>query len=537
MISEAYAILKRNFNIIINSKLSSIAIFLGPILLMVVVGVVLQNTELRAINVGIYSANWQEMRTDNFVQGFEGKIGQYTEENSLEACQSKVVNAEYNACIEIKKGQYNPLENLGAANSADLGVASYQVTSYVDFSKTQIVWGVINRIQRVTDAQSLEMASTGILDAVSKIDNLINQIKTQRDNLNEIGQGLSNMESSIQNIENNANSVKSELSLARSDIKAMQNKLSSLKTFAGITIDMTNYINEIKFDLTNLDSKIAIAQSSTSSPSSIFSETTSLKGRITDMKNQVTSVISSMDEVISEWDNLKGIDLTKVSRPITSDYKSVLDSSESYGGQSLQTIDYLFPSFLMFFIIFVSLVFPATFIIRERTSKAYIRNATSKVKGRTFLIFNSLSCIIIISVQILVILFISELFLNVSILNNIRPIITIVLLAIGSLSLLGVAVGYLFNNHENSIIGAIILSLMFLIFLPGITPTEMLPSPFSSLLKLLPSTIFESRLSMSILAGSGLSFSIGEIVSIILTTLASIILITVLHNKKRRKEI
>lgn len=536
MITQAYAILRRNFNIIINSKLSSIAIFLGPILLMIIVGFVLQNSELRDINVGIYSANWPEMENDSFVQGFEEKIGQYAEESYLEFCQSKVINAEYNACIEIKKGQYNPLENQEEVSNLDLDVASYQVISYVDFSKRQTVWGVINRIQRVTDLQSLEMASVGIYDVINKIDGIINQIKAQRASLNEIEQELYNVENSIQQIESNVNFIQSELSLARENIQAVQGRLDSLETFAGITLEMISYIEDIKSDLTNLDNLIESAQGSTGF-TQILSETTSLRQEAANIRNQAKSVVSSMDEIISEWDNLKEIDLTKISRPVTSDYQSVLDSSEVYGGQSLQSIDYLFPSFLMFFIIFTSLVFPATFIIRERVSKAYIRNATSKVRGRTFLMFNFLSCIIIISIQILVIILLSELFLNVSILNNIRPVIIIVLLAISTLSLLGVAVGYLFNNHENSIIGAITLSLMFLIFLPGITPAEMLPAPFSSVLTYLPSTIFENKLSMSVLAGSNLSFSVLEMGSIIAATLASIAFIAILHSKKRREEI
>jgi ABC-type multidrug transport system permease subunit len=533
MVTGAYAILKRNFNIIMNSKLSSIAIFLGPIFLMIVVGVVLQNSELRNINVGIYTANWPEMRSDAFVQGFEQKIGQYVEDTSLDKCKNAVVNGIYNACIEIEKGEYNPLGNQGINTSSS--VPSYQVISYVDFSKTQIVWGVINRIQRVTDLQVQSMASTGISAAVSKIDVMISQIQAQKDNLNAIEQQISSLESGLQDIQSNVDSMQFQLSMTRTNIQIIHSQLDSLKTFAGITPEMVNYIETIKSNLANIDSS---AQSlGNQYNSNITSRASSLKTQVEGMRNQLISMSVEMSNILIEWNALKTTQLSEVSKPITSDYKSVLDSSEISSKQSLQSIDYLFPSFLMFFIIFVSLVFPATFIIRERTSKAYIRNATSKVRGRTFAIFNFLSCIILISVQILVIIVLSRFFLNVNILNNIYPTIIIILVAISTLSLLGMVVGYLFDNHENAIVTAISVSLMFLIFLPGITPSETLPSPFSSLLKYLPSTIFEDKLRMSTLFGTGLSFSFLEIASILITAIVSILFITILYNKNKRKEI
>jgi len=132
---------------------------------------------------------------------------------------------------------------------------------------------------------------------------------------------------------------------------------------------------------------------------------------------------------------------------------------------------------------------------------------------------------------------ISKFFLNINILDNITSTIILSIISIITLGLIGVMIGYAFNNYEGAVMASISLSIILLIFLPVITPTETLPAQFSQIFQSAPSVILSDKIRMSVLAGTGYSFSISEAISIIITIILTIILTIMFYNKNKRKEI
>lgn len=103
--------------------------------------------------------------------------------------------------------------------------------------------------------------------------------------------------------------------------------------------------------------------------------------------------------------------------------------------------------------------------------------------------------------------------------------------------MVGVILGYLFNSFESSMIASISLSLIILMLLPGITPTEMLPPVISPVVKYTLPVIMENKLRTLIVFGTSLSFTILEILSVTLFAILEIVAIRFLYNKSKRKEI
>lgn len=537
MVSESLAILKRNISSLINSKLSFIIIFIGPIFLMLIVGVALQNNELRNIRVGIYTQNPEDLKTDEFMSGFVNKIGDTAQEYSLETCKNRVINSEYHACVEIKKSEeYTPIDNPSIISQGSIDTPSYQVISYVDFSKTKTVWGIINRIQKVVDLQSQEMMGGKVKEATIKMDYFIDKIQTEKNRIGEVKSQIGLIKNYLGDMESDVGNIKSQTTTAIGEINGINNKINSVMALVASIPEATNQLNGIRTDLNNVLQKLNYIEQLTGTTGRLLTNLRSIKSRIEEINTDLSTTESALENIINEWNNLKNTDLSSISKPVTHETQSILGGS-TLKSSSLKEIDYLFPSLLMFFIIFISLVFPTTLIIKERASKAHIRNITSKTNGTKFVVINFISGFMVIFLQIILIMLISKFFLNINILDNITSTIILSIISIITLGLIGVMIGYAFNNYEGAVMASISLSIILLIFLPVITPTETLPAQFSQIFQSAPSVILSDKIRMSVLAGTGYSFSISEAISIIITIILTIILTIMFYNKNKRKEI
>lgn len=525
MIREFFAIFRRNLNTILNTKLSFLIIFLGPIILILVVGGVLQNTSLIHLNVGVYTANSSDLTGDKFISGFLNNLktdgnSVYTE-YSLASCTDGVLRGNYHACVEIVKNQqYQVIPN------EQVSAPSYEIISHVDQSKTQTVWKIINTIQSESDKESYEIAQEELTSIVGKIDAVVNDLRSQQSNIQIINNDLYVLKT-------NSDNTTSKIAQAKDSLNLVNNNLVNLQNMAGALENSNPQRTLILTELENAFSNLNFAMEQVSD---MQQKTSDINSKIDEISNEMNSVSSSINNIITQWDSIKQTDISQISKPVT--YSSQpISSPESHNLAELGFIDYIFPTFLIFFVIFICFIFPTSIIIRERRSGGYIRNITSKTSGFKFVFSNLLSCIIIILVQVAVLLLISKLFIHADIISLFFPIFVLILISVSILSMVGVIFGYLFNSFESSMIASISFSLIILMLLPGITPTEMLPPVISPIVKYTLPVIMENKLRTLIIFGTSLSFTILEILSITALAILEIAAIRFLYKRSKRKEI
>ncbi len=529
MIRKSIAILKRNFNIILNTKLSFIIIFLGPMLLMFIVGGILQNTQLRELNIGIYTPNNQDLYSDAFITGFIENLlsGGHSVgyEESLEICKQKVLDMETHACVEIlKKDSYQ------IVTGESVNTPSYDLTSHVDYSQTRTAWRIIETIQWAAEQETYELTQGKIKSAVDEIDGVINELRVQSQDLNSLQNRLSSINVNLGNMNSDLSYLNSNLNQANSDLISVKNELTS---FASSHPEYAVILSFILGDVNNANSKIANALNQIDS---INSKSSTSVSDINSISSQLMTVGAGLNQVINKWDQLKNTNLNEISKPIT--YKAEpLQNRESYQVESLGFIDYVFPTFLMFFTIFVCLVFPTSITIRERKTRAYIRNVTSRTSGFQFVFNNFLSCILIISAQTVILLLISKLFINANIMLQLPSILFLMAICVSALSLIGMFLGYLFNSFESAIIASISLSVIILVLLPGVTPTDMLPPVISQIVEYSIPVLMENNLRTMIIFGAPLSLSGAEILSVLGTGVISIIGLAIIYTASKRREV
>jgi len=519
-------IIKRNFQTMINSKLSAIIIILGPILLILITGSALKDNNLRNVEAQIYIKEPGQF-TNNLIKKLNARSFNLIEATSIEECKSAVLNSNAQACIEVIK-----VSGLNLSVK-DYGEYNYDVKLYVDFSKQRTVWGVIATVQGVVDEESEKIRESHLSNLRDNLDLLIKSINDNKHH-------ISNAKDTITILEEDFDHYNSELQDAKIGLREIKNLIQSLKLN---TLNIKNLGIVDNSILNSIDSNLALIEAKTDETDEKLSRvinqnlfrtyTSKLKENLNEIDEAVSEVTEKLHEV--RYSNLK-----RISDPILLTYSSVssqVNESEGIVEERLGFLDYLFPSFIMFFILFAGLVFSTSITIKERASGAYIRNITSKANGFTFILGSFITSAILLVIQVGVILTIAAYFLNLSILSNLSSIIIITSLAVAFFILIGITLGYLFNSQESAIISSISLALLFLIFTPIITPVETLPIGFAKIVGLSPLVILEGHLRLSTIFNIPLKFAYSEIISLVITALVILSILFILYKKSKRKEI
>ncbi|PIN88722.1 hypothetical protein COU61_03730 [Candidatus Pacearchaeota archaeon CG10_big_fil_rev_8_21_14_0_10_35_13] len=520
-------VILKNFRSMYNSKLSSLIVILGPVILILITGLALSDNSLRNINSQVFIDSPSSF-SNNVILGLKQKSFNVLVVDSLDSCKSSVISGDSHVCIGIfrdsDKGLIIP----------DYGDIGYHLELFVDFSKQRTVWGVINTIQTAVDVESDKIRDSAVSNLRVKLDELVLELETKRLLILEAQGQLAYLKVLSDGTIDDYNNAVSSLSVVSLNIGTLKSSLRDLKT-VGVDYDR---INSLLYYLDNIENANEAANSNIDK---IFSKEglEDIGNNIDVLINDLSVVQSSMFNLISELKQLRDVNLDRVSNPIPLTYSSVKGgvSSGTSDSQDLEFLDYLFPSFLMFFILFASLIFSTLNVFRERSSPAHIRNITSKTSGVSFILGNFVTSVIIISLQVSLIVLLAARFLNFSILSVMGSFVITLALSVSLFSLIGMFIGYLFDSQEGAIIASVSLALLFLVFMPIITPTETLPGVISSVVSLSPLVILESKLRIASIFGYSFVLSVKETISLISSFIVSSVLLVVVYHYSKRREI
>jgi len=524
MAIKIFTIIERNFLVLIHSKLSSLIIILGPILLILLIGIGLGNTGIKDLNTNVY-INERSAFTSAFLENLKARSFIITESDSLEDCINSVRSSDKSLCIELRKSNLTISDEFNISNEdIERSGIGYSVHLYTDFSKQRVVWGIINKVQGAVDdfssnirmgaserlKQKLDSYSSNIKERrkqISKIISLLNQIqdkipdiktKLSSSNINDINQYMSDLEIAISNISVNPAPV--------------TNAFDHLKTAWENSFIDQNY-KQISSSIDTFDNNIVSA------------------------KNELLSLDKELEDLDNSIESTKNINMNSLLNPIPMSYESISGDISKKIEVQFEFFDYLFPSFISFFIIFVSLILTTNFIIRERTSKAYIRNILSKTLGVSFIFGNFITLLLIVIIQCLIIIFIANFFLNIPLYSNILGIIITLILSAGVFISIGMILGYLFNSQETAIIASISLSLLLIIFSPLISPLETLPEVFKLLLKFTPLILTEDIIRRLVIFDIGFYSNLTSIIMLFITFIIFFLVANIVYMINKTKEI
>jgi ABC-type multidrug transport system permease subunit len=530
------SIIKKNFLLLVHSKISSLILIFGPIFLILLVGAGLGNAGLRDIQASIYIFEESEF-TSLFLQDLNEKSFNFQKSQTLEQCKSDVKNGESSLCIEMIYSDVDiPSElEIDPLIAKELGIG-YSMIMHVDFSKQRIVWGIMSNVDSSVNSFSAELRDELSESLKEKINNYSYDIDDKIDKIDLAISYLDNSNIYFQEIDYQIQTYENDMNILDERINDLGDEINRLPNSVLLSDGTYMYFNNIQSSYSGLRSSY-FGFKNRNLNIDLRADIENIKSDIKNAKAELIDTKEKLEEVSDSMKKIGEINMDYILHPIPLSYQSLSDDFVGETKDSLEFLDYIFPTFLTFFILMTSILFGNILIMKERVSSSYIRNVMSKASRVTFLFANYLTVFFIIYLQCLVMIFFGGFFLNVNVFLHFASWAILLFLSISLFVVFGMLFGYLFNSQETSTIASLSLILAMIIFSPLISPLETLPAFFRAILAYSPMVITEDILRRIFIFDSGIYYYPIKILALSVTLIVSIGILIFVSSLAKNKEL
>jgi len=139
-----FRLVKKNMKLLIRSKASALIVILGPLLVIFLAGIAFDNTKTYSVSLGTYSPSYNSL-TESFIADFDQNQFQVTKYPDEESCVEAIKEGTIHSCII-----FSPDFALGK----DM---NNEITFYIDYSKINLVYMVLDTISEEVGEKSSEL--------------------------------------------------------------------------------------------------------------------------------------------------------------------------------------------------------------------------------------------------------------------------------------------------------------------------------------------------------------------------------------------
>ena len=536
---DVLMLVQKNLKVLIRSKASSLIIILGPLLIILLAGLAFDNTNAYSLKVGVYAPS-EESIIDSFKQNLNKQFTVVTYFDE-ESCIDGIKDGDIHTCLVFS-------ENFTLAKPPN-----NEVRFYVDYSRINLVWTVLNVMTSRIDSKVMELSRnlTGVLLAtLERIEkdvgdrrSVIIKLATENDIINKnaanLAADLGDIDLSFDEgafktgeLQSRMNKVKhwvdTALSLGKEGLQKAASFIDSAGNIAGEGAH-DSLVQSVE-KISKLKERLSKTKDLSDQEFASFSETinqvvsqiqnTKLQLDKADTSRKVgvrvlTAVRNLLDESLinlmgiqQTFDNIKNavgsIEIKSpdaITQPIVTTIKP-LSAKQTY-------LNYLFPALIALVLMFTALLIVPTLILLEKNSPALFRNFMAPVKDGCFFIATFITSFIILALQAMIILVITGLFFSSQVTEHLGVVLLILAVAIVFFIFAGMVVGYLFRSEETAILGGISVGFVLIFVSNLIIPVESMPLFISKLAALNPFVIVSELLRKALLFDS--SFLWGDI--------------------------
>ena len=274
-----------------------------------------------------------------------------------------------------------------------------------------------------------------------------------------------------------------------SSISAIQGNLDSIDSFANNIAIVNNGLEEKARRLDSRLDEISMNQNN------VASALRNAEPLLDDLLDSLREVKSGIDKLEREFAWAHNIKATDIMNPIPVEVLPLSGEVTEIGSVSsaLTYLDYLLPALVILVIMFVATLISSTMVIKERKSVAYFRNLIAPTNSALYVVGVYLIGLILVGMQATLLVMVASFFFGV-VISSYLSIALVLLLTISIFVLLGVIIGYLFNSEETTMMGAISLALVCLLFSALIIPLETMPGIMRAVAQFSPFVIAETAL-------------------------------------------
>lgn len=493
-------VLKKNFEILFRLKTSLLAIIVGPLLVMLLIGFAFNSSSNITVSVG-YNIPDNSSLSYDYVNSIKDDYIMKSYDNRA-LCEQDLKHSLVHTCILFP-------QNFVIENNK-----SNEVVFLVDKTRINIVHQVIESISSKVGSKSAQLSkglTESLLDIItqssvtidSNIARLIqikkyvndasedgkkvnsNLAKMNLDNIPvtiEFDDDLDKLQGYMDDLKGDVNSVVKngyEFANEIEDLTSNQNVTDVLDDLRDDLDDINQTANEqaawskgkndeiveaaesAKSDLKRIEDRFKNAKTINSDAKK---DIENLRAKLGSIKDDIDDVKQNFESVSQSINNIEITSSDAIVNPVTTKIETISSDTNQ--------LIILFPYVLVLVIMFVGMLLSSTLVVVEKTSRAAFRVFTTPTRDEYFILTTFVTAFLIVSAQIAIILGFASYFLVNIITTNILVKISLVLLAASIFILIGMAIGYMFSSQQGTNMASISLGAVFLFISNIVLPLE-----------------------------------------------------------------
>jgi ABC-type multidrug transport system permease subunit len=508
--NKILAIMARNMKIILRSKSSAVIIFLGPLFILLAIGLAFNSSGSDRINIGYVIFEKSEL-SESFIELMKGNENYALSEiSSFDYCKDAIGIGKVHICVifpeefRIENNLENKVKFLIDNSKVNLFQSivdslekefnekalefSYGMTSELLKKLNNTTGELKNKTQVLillkelnkntsqslleaekiirdidTGSPSLDLTTLSIDDAVQDIK------KTAEDSLEEANQLIDDIGDAVSDLRlagkiNSTEEVIFELILNETDtsLKALRNQL--YYDLEASEKDFDEQLDTVKKSVNQMQTRLRYASEKKQQAKDKLigmSESMVLQAyQITEIEESFSIITANIDE--TEITNLDSI-LT----PIKHETQSVVSEDSQ--------LNFYFPYLLILIICFVGTLLGSSITIMEKVSRAYFRNFVTPTKDTIFILGTYFTTMFIITLQVIFLLLVYSLYFGKDILTNLPTTILSLFIISSLFTFIGMLIGNLFQSEETSMLTSISAGCVMIFISDLIYPLERMP--------------------------------------------------------------
>jgi len=509
------AIIKKNFKLLIRSRSSALVVILGPLLIVLLMGVAFNSSGLYNINVGVYSKAYSALSDDLITKLKDDRFSVFKYE-AEDKCVNSVKLGQSHLCVIFP-------ENMAVKNDA-----KNEIIFYADYSRINLVYTIIDSLSKKLASKQGELSLQLTETLVSKINEGKTELSGKDSTLNAI---VANSES----ISGKAGSLKDKLAVldlsgnvSSMNFTQVDNEISGLRTTYNLssnsTSNLESLIASIKTKTTEAFTKLTNAQATVSETSS---ELGNIKTTLEQDKANIASVKASVSKVSESFSTIGVTDPKAIAAPFSTSIKPLTEEKTHLGN--------LFPAMIVLVVMLIAILLSSTVVMNERKAKAYFRNFITPTDDYMFVIADFITNLIIVIGQLAIIFLIANYFFKNALLDVALNFSVAVILIASVFILLGMILGYLFKTQETSTLGSLFVGSVLLFFSNTILPLESVPENIKNIVLFNPFVVSESMLRELLIFKLDLGSVLNYILILLGFFVAFTVIVIILRYATRRK--
>ena len=456
-IRSLLSIVGKDFRIFSRSPLSALVILLVPLFVILFMGYAFNSFALSGIIVGVYSESYTNL-TQDILNGFEEQNLIINKFNSQDECISSIKSSKIQICIIFP----NDLTAIGSSND---------IVFYVDHSRMNIAYALINSVEEKISAQASDLG-------IALATDLVNVLSSAKNSLPEQNVVISQSISKLNEINDNTHDVPSS--------SEMDNAITYLN-------DANNLLDSVNDSVAKkkIEDTITILNSIKNSNAKITENIEDINTLSDQTKSSLQIVTVNIDSLINDINQISVLEPEKIVSPIKTKIESINASSNNR--------DYLLPTILALIAMFGGILISSTFVLKERKTKAFFRNFITPTWDFTLIFGSYLSCLIILTLQFILVFAGIEWILKVSLIDSILPVSLVLFLSLTLFIFMGMFIGYVFKSEETTIFASVLIAAGLMFFSNTILPIETLSGSFKKFVLFNPLVVLDISLKKIIL--------------------------------------